>query len=170
MLIYLIFLFIYGIIYQYIYVFAKGLDKVKENFLMTMITHQLIEGEKEVIEMTSLASFEGNADDYSITYCDEDGDLKGCKTTLHVEKGSMVTIRREGDYSSHIIVEKNARHISHHVTPYGTFAMGVSALDVDSKMTEKGGKLSFRYSTDMDMRPIGEIQFDITVKERNLNF
>lgn len=143
---------------------------MKENYLMTMITHQFIDGEKEVIEMTSLADFEGDADDYSITYCDEDGDLKGCKTTLHVEKGSIVTIRREGDYNSHIIVEKNSRHVSHHATPYGTFTMGVSALDVDSKMTKEGGRLSFRYSTDMDMRPVGEIQFDITIRERKLDF
>lgn len=148
----------------------KGLIKVKEKYLMTMITHQFIEGEKEVIEMTSLASFEGDANDYSITYCDEDGDLKGCKTTLHVENGSMVTIRREGSYNSHIVVEKNSRHVSHHATPYGTFTMGVSALDINSDMTEKGGKLSFKYSTDMDMRPVGEIEFDITIKERNLQF
>ena len=143
---------------------------MKENYLMTMITHQFIDGEKEVIEMTSLADFEGDADDYSITYCDEDGDLKGCKTTLHVEKGSIVTIRREGDYNSHIIVEKNSRHVSHHATPYGTFTMGVSALDVDSKMTKEGGRLSFRYSTDMDMRPVGEIQFDNTIRERKHDF
>lgn len=135
-----------------------------------MITNQFIEGEKEVIEMTSLADFSGNADDYYISYCDDDGELKGCRTTLHVEHGSLITIQREGAYDSYMIIEKNSRHISHHTTPYGSFAMGISALEIDSKMDENGGKLSFKYSTDMDMRPVGEIEFDITVKERNIKY
>lgn len=146
------------------------MNKVEENYLMTMVTNQLIDGEKEVIELTSLADFVGDADDYYISYNDDDGELKGCKTTLHVENGSIITINRQGAYHSHIVIEKNSRHVSHHATPYGSFSMGVSALEIDSKMTSEGGKLSFKYSTDMDMRPVGEIEFNITIKERNLKF
>ena len=51
--------------------------KVKENYLMTMVTHQLVEGEKEVIEMTTVADFKGTENDYYITYSDDDGELKG---------------------------------------------------------------------------------------------
>lgn len=140
---------------------------MKENFLIKMVTRQYIEGEKQTLEMTSVADFHGTADDYYISYVDDDGDMKGCRTTLHVENGSLITIRREGDYNSHIIVEKNNRHISHHNTPYGIFTMGISAIAVESGMTDSGGKLSFRYATDIDMHPIGEIEFDITVSERN---
>ncbi|MCM1392426.1 MAG: DUF1934 domain-containing protein [Ruminococcus sp.] len=135
---------------------------------MNIVTNQEVDGEKEVIEMTTLASLKGKADDYYITYTDEDGDLAGCRTTLHVENGSCVTIRREGSYDSHMIIEKNVRHISHHTTPYGSFALGVSALGVDSSVSPKGGKLSFRYATDIDMRPVGEIEFNITLTKRNI--
>ncbi len=141
---------------------------MKENYLMKMVTHQNIEGESEVLEMTTLADFSGNADDYFISYTDEDGDLKGTTTTLHVENGSMVTILREGSYNSHMIVERNSRHLSHHTTPYGTFTIGVCALDVNSLMTDKGGTLNFRYATDVDLKPMGEIEFDISIRERNL--
>lgn len=139
---------------------------MKEDYLMTMITHQDVEGEKEVIEMTTVADFRGDADDYYISYTDDDGELKGCKTTLHVQKGNCITIMREGSYDSHIIVEKNARHLSHHSTPYGSFSLGVSALDIDSNMTDFGGKLNFRYATDIDLHPMGEIEFDITIEQR----
>ncbi|MBQ8029453.1 MAG: DUF1934 domain-containing protein [Clostridia bacterium] len=139
---------------------------MKEDFLITMVTHQNVEGEKQVLEMTSVADFSGSADDYYISYVDSDGDMKGCRTTLHVEKGELITIRREGDFDSHIIVEKNTRHVSHHNTPYGIFTMGISAIDVESVMTGEGGKLRFRYATDIDMHPVGEIEFDITVSQR----
>ena len=142
--------------------------KVKENYLMTMVTHQLVEGEKEVIEMTTVADFKGTENDYYITYSDDDGELKGCTTTLHVEDGRLITIRREGGYDSHIIVEKNSRHVAHHQTPYGSFAMGVSALDIESNMTENGGSLNFKYCTDMDLHPMGEIEFDITITPRSV--
>lgn len=142
--------------------------KVKENYLMTMVTHQLVEGEKEVIEMTTVADFKGTENDYYITYSDDDGELKGCTTTLHVEDGRLITICREGGYDSHIIVEKNSRHVSHHQTPYGSFAMGVSALDIESNMTENGGSLNFKYCTDMDLHPMGEIEFDITITPRSV--
>lgn len=139
---------------------------MKENYVVNIVTNQDVEGQREVIEMTTLASFKGREDDYYISYTDEDGDLEGCRTTLHVENGSCVTIRREGSYDSHMIIEKNVRHISHHITPYGSFALGVSALGVDSSVSRKGGKLHFKYATDIDMRPLGEIEFNITLTQR----
>lgn len=141
---------------------------MKEDYLMTMITHQDVEGDKEVIEMTTVADFSGDSDNYYISYTDDDGDLKGCKTTLHVEQGRMITILREGSYNSHMIIERNSRHMSHHTTPYGSFSLGVSALDIESAMTKTGGKLNFRYATDVDLRPMGEIEFDITISQRNV--
>lgn len=141
---------------------------MKEDYLMTMVTHQDVEGEKEIIEMTTVADFEGDTDDYYISYIDDEGDLKGCRTTLHVEDGKCITITREGSYDSHMIVEKNSRHISHHKTPYGSFSLGVSALDIESRMTNCGGRLNFRYTTDIDMRPMGEIEFNITIAQRNI--
>ncbi len=144
----------------------KEQSDLKENYLITMHTVQETEGEKDVLEMTARASFKGDGDDYYITYTDEDGDLEGCVTTLHVENGNCITISREGSYNSHMIVEKNVRHISHHTTPYGSFSLGVSALKINSAMKKNGGTLDFRYCTDIDMRPLGEIEFNIKLEER----
>ena len=78
-----------------------------------------------------------------------------------MENGRCVTISRDGAFESHMIVEKNVRHMSQHLTPYGAFMLGVSALQVDSDMKQSGGTLRFRYCTDVDMVPLGEISFDI---------
>ena len=141
---------------------------MKENHIMTLISRQNIEGEKEEIELTALADFQGSEDDYYISYTDEEGDLSGCVTTLHVENGKCVTMSREGDYNSHMIIEKDVRHVSQNVTPYGMFSLGVSALEIDSNVKDGNGTLRFKYSTDIDLHPLGEIEFNITLRQRNI--
>jgi uncharacterized beta-barrel protein YwiB (DUF1934 family) len=126
-------------------------------------TVQNVEGQKQTLDMTSRAALEGDAADYTITYLDEDGDLRGSTTRLRVENGRCVTISRDGSFESHMVVEQNVRHMSQHNTPYGAFMLGVSALQVQSDMNPNGGTLRFRYCTDVDLVPLGEISFDISL-------
>ena len=64
-------------------------------------------------------------------------------------------------------IEKSVRHISHHVTPYGTFSLGVNAVAIESDIDENGGTLHFRYTTDIEMNVVSEIDFNITlIKKR----
>ncbi|MFI3141863.1 MAG: DUF1934 domain-containing protein [Clostridia bacterium] len=142
---------------------------MKDEFLIKIVTIQDVEGEREILEMTTQATLNGENDDYSLTYVDETGDLAGCQTTLRVQNGNCVTIRREGSYNSHMIVEKNVRHISLHDTPYGSFALGISAKNIESKINNGKGSLKFKYATDVDMRPMGEIEFNITLDKRLSN-
>ena len=51
-------------------------------------------------------------------------------------------------------------------TPYGEFMIGVCALRVESQITQNGGSLLFRYCTDADMVPLGEVEFKMTLKPR----
>lgn len=140
---------------------------MKEDYLVTIVTKQEIEGEKDVLEVTTHADLQGDGDDYIISYTEEEEDCSESKTKLHVEKGNCITVTREGAINTYMIVEKNARHISHHVTPYGSFSMGVSAIDIKSDITRKGGKLNFKYATDIEMNPLGVIEFDITLTQKS---
>ena len=62
-----------------------------------------------------------------------------------------------------MILRKGTRSLSHHVTPYGAFSMGIEATVIESEMNENGGILRFSYLTDVEMKPLGEIEFDITL-------
>lgn len=126
--------------------------------LIKIVTKQHTNGETDEIVMHTQAKVKGSDDEYFITYRDNDGDLEGCETTLRISRGRRISISRKGPYSSHIIIEKNVRHLSHHATPAGTFIMGMSCNDIRSDFDS--GKLYFSYSTDIDMVPIGEIEFD----------
>ncbi len=134
-----------------------------EDYMIRIHTVQNVEGQKQTLDMTSRAALEGDEQDYTITYLDEDGDLRGSTTRLHVEDGRCITISRDGSFDSHMVLEQNVRHMSQHQTPYGAFMLGVSALQVRSDMNRSGGTLHFRYCTDVDMVPLGEISFDISL-------
>lgn len=140
---------------------------MKEDYLVTIVTKQEIEGEKDVLEVTTHAELLGDGDDYTISYAEQEADGSESRTKLHCLNGKCITVTREGAINTYMIIEKDVRHISHHVTPYGSFSMGVCAADINSDITEKGGKLNFRYSTDIEMSPLGVIEFDITLTKKS---
>ena len=126
--------------------------------LIKIVTKQCTEGETEKTVMHTAAKITGTGDDYSITYFDEDGDLEGCETTLHISRGRRISINRRGPFSSHMVIEKSVRHLSHHETPAGSFIMGMSCKEIDSDFDN--GRLHFSYATDVEMVPISDIEFD----------
>ena len=142
---------------------------MKNEFLITINTLQIVEGEKEELEITTTASLEGDSDNYVIKYTEVDQEDKESHTTIKVEKGRCISVSREGEITTHMTIEKSVRHISHHVTPYGTFSLGVSAAVIDSAIDENGGTLHFRYTTDIEMNVVSEIDFNITLSKREDN-
>ncbi len=142
---------------------------MKEDYLVTIVTNQEIQGEKELLEVTTHGHMEGESDNYTLYYTEQEEDGTPSTTKLQVEKGSLVTVTREGSINTYMIIENQVRHLSHHVTPYGSFSMGVYGTDVVSEMTSEGGKLRFSYATDVEKNPLGTIEFVITVK-RKLNY
>ena len=141
---------------------------MEEAYLITIETKQHLDGGEEFLDMTTGASLEGTEEDYTIVYTDASGDLAGTVIRLHVEKGEKITIIREGDYHTNLVLEPGVRHQTLYQTPFGSFMVGVSALEVDSTITQSGGKLRFRYCTDADLVPIGEVTFNITLKPRSI--
>lgn len=140
---------------------------MKNEFLIKIVTVQIVEGERDEMEITTTASLEGTGDDYTIKYKEVDPQDKESLTTLRVENGRCISVSREGEITTHMTIEKSVRHISHHVTPYGTFSLGVNAVVIESDIDENGGTLHFRYTTDIEMNVVSEIDFNITlIKKR----
>ena len=139
---------------------------MENQYLITVVTVQQAEGETDTLEMTTHASFEGDSENYTLTYKEDDSEEGESTTVLKVEKGTKVSVSREGAINSYMTIEDGVRHLSHHVTPYGAFSLGITAKYVESDMSEKGGTLNFKYTTDQEMNLIGEIEFRITLKKK----
>ena len=136
---------------------------MENEYLIKVVTVQVVEGEKDEMEITTTASLEGTADDYTIKYKEVDSEDNECVTTLRVEGGRCINVSRNGEISTHMIIETGVRNISHHITPYGTFSLGINAVAIDSKVDENGGTLYFRYTTDLEMSIMSDIEFHITL-------
>lgn len=147
--------------YSYGDLYRKEQSMEKE-FLISVLTKQEIEGEREELEVMTKASLVFSENGYEISYTEEEEDGTGSVTKLLVENGS-ITVNREGVISTHMILTKGVRSLSHHVTPYGAFSMGVEATVIESEMNGSGGILRFVYKTDVEQKPLGEIEFDITL-------
>lgn len=139
---------------------------MQDEYIMKMVSRSFDDGDKPlVIEITSVAEFTGNGDNYRIAFTEDEGERKGCKTTLTVLDGSCITIVRDGSYVSEMTIEKNIRHLSQIATPFGSFSIGASAQYIESRMTENGGSLLFRYQTDVELRPASDIEIELTIEK-----
>lgn len=137
------------------------------DYIVTIDTKQKIDGDEENLQVITHASYSGNRDDYTIIYTEQSRENGESKTELRCEKSEKITVVRFGEgMTTNLILEKGKRHASCHATPYGTFSMGVVALEIDSDMDEKGGTLHFMYATDIENNPLGEITFDFTLKPK----
>lgn len=141
---------------------------MKEDYLVTIVTRQEIEGERDLLEVTTHGHLEGEGESYILYYTEQEEDGTESTTKLQVEKSGSVTVNREGSISTYMIIEADVRHLSHHVTPYGSFSMGVCGKEIISDMTAEGGRLRFRYATDIEKNPLGIIEFDITAKRKKI--
>lgn len=140
---------------------------MEQDFLIKVVTVQVVEGEKDELEITTSATLEGDTDDYTIRYKELDSEDNESVTTLHVENGNCINVSRDGEISTHMIIEMGVRNISHHITPYGTFSLGINAISIDSRVTRQGGTLDFKYTTDLEMSVMSEIEFHITLTKKN---
>ncbi|MGN1118008.1 MAG: DUF1934 domain-containing protein [Acutalibacteraceae bacterium] len=129
-----------------------------------IISSQYAEDDKETIIAHTEAVVSGESDDYTITYIETQGDLVGEKTSLRVRNGRKVSISRKSPaFSSLIIIERGIRHITHYSNSGLSFNMGISCSELVSDF--EGGRLYFRYETDMDLVPIGEIEFEFIFRK-----
>ena len=135
------------------------------NHLVTIDTKQKIDGDEENLRVITHASLEGDRNDYSLVYTEQSRENGESKTEIRCEKGERITVIRFGEgMTTNIVLEKGIRHISCHTTPYGAFSMGITAVEISSDMDSNGGTLHFKYATDIENTPLGEITFDFTVE------
>ena len=136
---------------------------MQHNYLVTVITTQNYDGEKDVIEMTTHAGLEFSDGGYTLSYTEHSQEEGEIKTVISVDKKNVISVSREASINSRYTIEEGLRHLSHHVAPFGSFSVGISAKSVESDMNEEGGILDFRYITDISGQPAGEVEFNIKV-------
>ncbi len=143
----------------------KG-QEMKQDYIITVVSHQQVDGQEDNFEITTHAELTVAEKGYTVSYTEEDEQGFRSTTHMYMENGILTVIRQSNDMTTHIILEKGIRHVSHHETVYGTFSMGINTLEMKSDINEDGGRLYFKYATDIDLSPLGEMEFDVTLKKK----
>lgn len=139
----------------------------KRNIVLTIRDHHVQDGESDSSELITTGTFEGTANDYRISYAEQDEALKDCVTTLHVEGEERVTMVRTGSSAAELILEARKRHNCQYDTPYGSFILGVYAKQISSHILpdQACGALAFRYTLDFNSANSTENELNILFKE-----
>lgn len=138
---------------------------MSKDVIITIKDKHTVNGEVEQTELNTIGKFDGYPDDYTIYYT-ENGDLEGCEVSLNVKNKNCVTITRTGTYQTQLIMEKSVRHNCQYITPMGDIILGVFTNNVQSDVTEKGGKLKFDYTLDYNAGVISTNDLTITISDR----
>ena len=119
--------------------------------LISIVGVQQLDGDSDTIELTTDGTLEPTADGYRLRYEETSvTGLEGAMTTLHIAPG-QVMLERSGSLTSH-------------ETPYGNLMIGAYTDDLSVDLTEKGGRLGFRYTLDMNGSVTGRHDVRISVR------
>ena len=90
--------------------------------------------------------------------------LEGTTTKLHID-GGRVTLLREGNTNSQMVLEECRRHLSMYETPFGELSIGINTKRMRSTVDEAGGDLEIDYAIEIDNLLAGQNLFRMNVKK-----
>ena len=137
---------------------------MKKDVIIELVDRHEIDGENEGAKIVSVATIEGDDNDYTIRYS-ETGELEGCEVALNVKDKNTVTMTRTGRFlTTQMIMEQGKRHNCFYNTPAGELMIGVYTKSVYSSVENGEGILMFSYTLDFNSDLVSENELKITVK------
>ena len=125
---------------------------MNEDFLIRIDGRMEQAGETDSVELMTRGSFVRRGGSFFITYKESEATgYAGCTTTVKVaENAQKVSMLRFGPAASQLIIEKGTRHLCHYETGYGSMTLGVAADEIESQLSDEGGRVKFSYTLDAD--------------------
>ena len=139
---------------------------MRANALIRIISKQKTENGDNAGEMSVLGRVTYDDDKSIIEYIENNEETGPEETTITVFNNDTVSIVRNGQFSSEMMVEKNSRHLTFYRTPYGELTMGIYGNQVEWSRDDKGATLKMRYSLDFNNGLLSENTMIIYIEEK----
>ncbi len=142
-----------------------------ENYILTVTGSQTVDDNRDKVELQTSAAYVLKNRSRYITYNEYDAAKpeKVFRTTVKVDPKGIVTVMKGGDYSHHLILEKNKRYKFQYNTPYGALALGIYTEKVKIDLDDQGGEVYVKYTIDADAQLISTNELTLKIKEANHN-
>ena len=143
---------------------------MKEQWIMTLKSIQREERDASESTLDTEIQYYTNEDGERVIAYEESETtgMEGSNMQLRIAKDGMISIVRTGTYQTHLVVQKGKKHFCHYETPFGEFAVGVSAKWVRNELTDDGGKLALRYTVDANSTLLSDNEIQIDIKKLTL--
>ena len=139
---------------------------MRVNAVIRILSKQRTENGDNAGEMSVLGKVTYEKDKCVIEYIENNEETGPEETTVTVFEGDTVSIVRNGQFSSEMMVEKGKRHHTFYKTPYGELTMGIYGSQVDFSRDETGAVLKMRYSLDFNNGFVSENTMIIYIEEK----
>jgi uncharacterized beta-barrel protein YwiB (DUF1934 family) len=118
-----------------------------------------------VMELVTRGSFYKENDRYVVSY--NESELTGMNgtTTIFQIEPKRVTMLRGGQVNTHMVFERDRKHLSLLDTPEGALSVGVCAWKVDAQMDDSGGDMTLEYAVEVDHAVTGANYIHLKVKK-----
>ncbi len=139
---------------------------MRTNAVIRIVSKQRTENGDHAGEMSVLGRVTYEDNKNIIEYIENNEETGPEETTITVFGNDTVSIVRNGQFSSEMMVEKNVRHHTFYRTPYGELTMGIYGNRVEWSTNDKGGVLKMRYSLDFNNGVVSENTMIIYIEEK----
>ena len=139
---------------------------MKKDVKISIRGRQTVDGESEVVEVFTDGTFHEKNGTYYVVYeSEEDTGFKGTTTTVKIQKNKVVMLR-SAPAESQLIIEKGKRHLCSYNTGYGNVMIGINGSKIDFDLNERGGKVRFKYTIDVNSALLSTHEVNIFVEEK----
>ena len=132
--------------------------------MISILGKQEANGEENSVELVTEGEYEYGEALSTLRY--EESALTGMEgtvTTFAIEPG-VVTMSREGSFTSQMLFRKDRKHLFLYSTPYGSQSLGIHTRRLHLDLGAETGRMEIHYDLDVDNHPLSRNEFLIEFK------
>ena len=134
--------------------------------LIKVVGKQRFGKDSDKIELTTVGTFEETDSDYVLKYNEEqEPPFASVKTTLKIAKDEKtVSLMREGNSGSLLIIERSKRNLCNYATEFGEILMGIYGKNIELDCGENSGSFNFDYDIDINGAISSQNEVEVTYR------
>lgn len=123
-----------------------------DKILLKITGTQLVDRQKDCIELTTTGTLRDDGTAYVIRYTEEqEPPFAPVKVTVRIQKDeSAVEMTRSGEFASCLFIEKSKRNLCHYATQAGNLLMGIYGREIEANTEKESGSFTFCYDIDIN--------------------
>lgn len=136
-----------------------------KKFIFSVSSKISVDGETNGIELTTTGNYYRINGKWVMMYEESlDGSPEKIRTVIRATDDS-VSITRNGDTSSRMVMKLYERNMCHYNTEYGAIMMGVYCTDIKTDLNEAGGTIYMSYTLDINAAVFSKNEVTIKIRE-----